>query len=84
MSILCHNALDYSEISSLFSISFDSYFSEELCTIDIYEQQSLLTQTKTGFVVTDKGRLTIRKICMLFDAHLSNSVRENTRFSRII
>lgn len=84
MSIICHNKLDVEEISNMYGIDFNRYFSSEQALLKDYVSQGLLEFSKQGYKVTPRGRLAVRKVCMVFDAYLSQQLKTKNRFSRII
>ena len=44
----------------------------------------MLLGGQQGYEVTEKGRLVVRKICMLFDTYLSQHLQSGRRFSRVL
>lgn len=84
MSFLCQNRLDPAAISKAYEIDFKSYFAVELQTLARFVEQGLLEQQDGCYVVTSRGRLVVRKICMLFDIYLPEHLKRGRRFSRIL
>jgi len=84
MSIICHNKLEKAVIADEYDIDFDEYFSSEDEQLKEYVEQGLLETASYGYSVTPKGRLAVRKVCMVFDKYLSQHVKTGGRFSRII
>lgn len=81
--LICHFKLAVSEIESLYLIDFNDYFSEDLQLLSPLIADELLIQTDNELIVTDKGRLLIRNICMCFDVYMRKFMRSQ-QFSRII
>lgn len=79
--LMCHFRLSKSEFFALFSIPFDTHFSEEHPHISNCIQEGLLTIQNDSLCVTDLGKLFVRNICMGFDAYLSKG---HQRFSKTV
>jgi oxygen-independent coproporphyrinogen-3 oxidase len=63
---------------------FRAHFAPELARLEALADDGLLLLDADGIRVTDKGRLLIRNICMVFDAHLAPAAQQRQRFSRAI
>ena len=84
MSLLCQNWLVPRHIEEQFGIVFEDYFFNEIRGLNEYVQAGLLTCQGGVYNVTPKGRLVVRKICMLFDIYLPQHMKEGARFSRVL
>ncbi|HAG94166.1 MAG: oxygen-independent coproporphyrinogen III oxidase [Pseudomonadales bacterium] len=84
MSLLCQNWLIPAQIESQFGIRFEHYFSSEIKSLNEFVNAGLLSLQNGVYNVTPKGRLVVRKICMLFDVYLPQHVKEGRRFSRVL
>ena len=84
MSLLCQNWLVPSQIEEQYGIVFDKYFSNEIMGLNGFVQEGILTRQGGVYNVTQKGRLVVRKICMLFDVYLPQHMKEGARFSRVL
>ena len=82
-ALMCQFALTKKTIELAHSISFDSYFEQELAELREYQGFGLLDLGKDKITVTPKGRLLIRNICMVFDKYLRLN-KENKKFSKVI
>lgn len=82
-SLICNFMLDFSVIESRYCIDFQSYFKESLSLLLPMQQDQLIRVEKSGLVVTAKGRLLIRHLCMCFDYYLMEK-SQHRQFSRII
>ncbi|PJE80167.1 Oxygen-independent coproporphyrinogen III oxidase [invertebrate metagenome] len=84
--MICHFRLNPEVIEKKFSINFSRYFSSELRQLNIMVQDNLLTLSKSNTIkVTDKGRLFIRNICMVFDRYLATPTQQaKPLFSKVI
>lgn len=80
--LACHNELTWGELADAFGINVRLYLAREWPLLEQLEQDELIELSTTGMRITNAGRLLLRPICMVFDAHLESSVRQ--RFSRVI
>ena len=80
---MCHFAIAKEIFDSEFQIDFDSYFATELAELAEYEREGLLVMSPQKIVVTPKGRMLIRNICMVFDKFLRTK-QEHARYSKVI
>lgn len=83
MTLICQFELTFSEIEAKYDIDFQHYFQNELQRISALAEDELLELNKKQIIVSSKGRLLIRNICMVFDRYLQ--VRQfKDRFSKVI
>ncbi|MCH8552279.1 MAG: oxygen-independent coproporphyrinogen III oxidase [Natronospirillum sp.] len=82
MRLACQNAVQLSEMERLFGINVRLYFAREWPVLLELESDGLLKLETDHIRVTDIGRLLLRPICMVFDAHLSDT--PSNRFSRVM
>jgi oxygen-independent coproporphyrinogen III oxidase len=68
--IMCSYRLSKSEIAAEFGIDFDSRFADELSRLAPLEEDGMIERTDDGFDLTSWGRVFVRNVCMVFDAHL--------------
>lgn len=83
MALICQFELTFSEIESKYDIDFQHYFPNELQRISALAEDELLDLSKKQIIVSSKGRLLIRNICMVFDRYLQVP-QFNDRFSKVI
>lgn len=81
MRLMCDMELDYKHMSDILHISFMDYFEKDLEALEKFQKDGLITTYSGGFLVTERGRLFIRNIAMIFDAYLDKS---KSRFSRTV
>ncbi len=81
--LICHFQLDMANVDREFNIQFEQYFESELGMLEPFIEDELVIVTNRTIVVTNKGRLLIRNICMLFDAYL-NELHTINSFSKVI
>lgn len=86
--LICQFELEFSSLEREFDIRFAEYFAAELEALMPLQNDGLLSLGQSGLQVQAIGRLLIRHICMVFDAHLqkqkNNTESEPPRYSRII
>jgi oxygen-independent coproporphyrinogen III oxidase len=68
--VMCSYRLAKSEIEREFGIDFDERFAPELARLAPLEDDGMIERTDDGFELTSRGRVFVRNVCMLFDAHL--------------
>jgi oxygen-independent coproporphyrinogen III oxidase len=83
MALICHFQLDFAPIERAFGIDFLTYFRRELASLNEMQRDHLVSISDRHIVVTDRGRLLIRNICMAFDRHLNPELQASS-FSRAI
>lgn len=81
-SLSCHFHIDKRAIGHKHNIRFEDYFAHEIQALAQMQQDGLLTCDSHTIRVTEKGRLLIRNICMVFDRHLRQQNQQ--RFSKVI
>jgi len=79
MQLICQFELRFAD----FDVDFGSTFSAQLQQLSAMADDGLLVLDRHGIRVTDKGRLLIRNICMVFDRHLPQ-LQNTGRFSKVI
>lgn len=81
--LICHFELDMARVDKEFSIDFEQYFKTELSMLEPFIEDQLVNVTERKIQVTNRGRLLIRNICMVFDAYL-NELHTINSFSKVI
>ncbi len=81
--LICHFELQFGDIEERFGIRFSDYFAEELVALEPMVKDGLIELQEDRIVVTPRGRLFIRNVCMAFDRYLREG-RTETRFSKAI
>lgn len=82
-ALMCHFTLDKESFNGTYQIDFDSYFVTELGELRDYEREGLLVISPQSILVTPKGRMLIRNICMVFDKYLRTR-QEHALYSKVI
>ncbi|MEJ8568142.1 oxygen-independent coproporphyrinogen III oxidase [Elongatibacter sediminis] len=82
-AIMCRGMVEYDWFENRFDMAFDDYFAAEIENLRPLEKDGLINIEEDRFTVTPAGRLLLRAIAMVFDAHLTAS-QSAPRFSRVI
>ncbi len=80
--LICHFELEYAVIEQRFNVDFRGYFAAIWPQLRAMAADGLIALEDERMVVRPVGRLLVRSVCMLFDAHLELQNRQ--RFSRVI
>ena len=84
MTLISQFRLSFQAIEQEFTIRFKEYFAVELAKLKQLELDGIIEilsqQEDTIIKVTDRGRLLIRCVCMVFDKHLNSVVK----YSKVI
>jgi oxygen-independent coproporphyrinogen III oxidase len=79
--LMCQGAVDLEDLGDRYRIDAAGYLQPELKRLERLIEDGLVVTTDTGFRVTPQGRLLLRAVAMVFDAHLNGEVE---RFSKVI
>jgi oxygen-independent coproporphyrinogen III oxidase len=87
--IMCHGALDWREIENEFNLSAKSYFTHEWAQLQEMQTAGIVEIDDATLRVNESGRLLLRAVAMVFDAHRGRSVppvdgATPVRFSRVV
>jgi len=82
-ALVCHFRLSIESIESSYLVDFAGYFSTELEDLRRLEEDGLVELQPDWIVVTPKGRLLVRVVCMVFDRYLRDR-RQRESYSRVI
>ncbi len=80
--LICQFELNFGEIETQFGIFFHRYFQAELKALQPMIDDQLVELSDARLKISPQGRLLVRRICMLFDAYLTQ--RPEIRYSQII
>ena len=69
-ALSCHFRVSLESIELAYLVDFRRYFAEELKDLRRLEAQGLVELSPEWIVVTPRGRLLVRAICMVFDRYL--------------
>jgi oxygen-independent coproporphyrinogen-3 oxidase len=81
--LICNFMLDMSAVEKQYDISFADYFKDELKALQPMEEDGLIEVTDGEIRILPRGRMLVRNVCMVFDAHLKQA-RGEAKFSKVI
>ncbi|MEJ2360726.1 MAG: oxygen-independent coproporphyrinogen III oxidase [Gammaproteobacteria bacterium] len=79
--LICHFSLDITAVEQAYGIHFAQYFANALEQLQAMADDGLLQLDPQRIVVSPRGSLLIRNICMVFDKYLSHGQK---RYSKVI
>lgn len=82
MDIMCNLGVEFKKIEKMFGIDFKTYFEKELEELKEMEEDGLVKLEEDRIRILPVGRLLIRNIAMVFDAHIRK--KKELKFSRTI
>lgn len=81
--LICNFALDKKSIERDYDLVFEDYFAEELVTLAPLQADGLVEVDESEIRILPRGRMLVRNVCMVFDAHLAKA-RAEAKFSKVI
>ncbi len=82
--LMCNFHLAKGDVERRYGIDFDEYFAEEIEALAEPVSHGFVKVTPDAVEVVGAGRLFIRNVCMLFDAHTRRRKGERPMFSRTV
>jgi oxygen-independent coproporphyrinogen-3 oxidase len=82
-ALMCYDSLSFDDFSAEHDIDFRNYFAAEIKRLDALAKDGLIDLHDAGISITQKGRLLLRSIAMVFDRYIDQSENDN-RFSKAI
>ena len=82
-ALICNFKLEFDRLQAEYQIDFKQYFAEDLALLEPLAKDGLLEINENSIVVSPRGRLLIRNICLCFDVY-SRQLAKRQQFSRII
>ncbi|MFY9316538.1 MAG: oxygen-independent coproporphyrinogen III oxidase [Burkholderiales bacterium] len=82
-ALICHFRLSIESIGIAHLIDFGSYFADELRDLKTLARDGLVELQPGWIVITPKGRLLVRAVCMLFDRYL-RARQQAASYSKVI
>jgi oxygen-independent coproporphyrinogen-3 oxidase len=74
--LICHQEVKFNEIKVPNNIGYQTYFRNELTTIDEeFGNKGIICRDKDALVVGSKGRFAIRNICKIFDKYIDDNYK---------
>jgi oxygen-independent coproporphyrinogen-3 oxidase len=81
--LICHLRLEYADVEKVFNLNPREHFASELRQLAPMIEDGLLSLHDWGIEVHNRGRLLIRRLCMVFDEYLQQG-NPQIRYSKII
>jgi len=81
--LMCYDSLSFDDFGERHGIDFRAYFADEIKRLDALADDDLIDLKESGISITQKGRLLLRSIAMIFDRYIDQSENDN-RFSKAI
>jgi oxygen-independent coproporphyrinogen-3 oxidase len=82
-ALTCHFRVSIESIELSYLIEFRRFFAEEMKELERFAAEGLVEIQPEWIVVTPRGRLLVRVLCMAFDRYLRER-RERARYSKVI
>lgn len=80
--LMCNLAVEKDSVSALFDVTFDQYFHSSIQRLNPFIRDDIVINSGQRIIVKPSARLLIRKICMAFDAYISD--QHIHHYSRLI
>jgi len=82
-ALMCYDSLSFDAFGAEHGIDFRDYFATEIKRLDPLVDDGLIELDDEGVAITEKGRLLLRSIAMVFDRYIDQAENDN-RFSKAI
>jgi oxygen-independent coproporphyrinogen-3 oxidase len=82
-ALMCHFRVSLESIELSYLVNFRTYFAAEMAELKRLADEGLVEVQPDWIVVTPRGRLLVRAICMVFDRYLRER-RERAAYSKVI
>jgi oxygen-independent coproporphyrinogen-3 oxidase len=82
-ALMCYDELSFEKFGAEHNIDFAEYFATEIERLQPLADDDLIKLDRAGVVITQKGRLLLRSIAMVFDRYIDQAENDN-RFSKAI
>ena len=82
-ALMCYDKLSFEDFGAKHRIDFASYFAAEIEHLQPLADDGLIELDQSGVNITQKGRLLLRSIAMVFDRYIDQAQNDN-RFSKAI
>jgi len=80
---MCYDSLSFDDFGAEHDIDFRKYFATEIKRLPPLAEDGLIELDESRIVITQKGRLLLRSIAMVFDRYIDQDENDN-RFSKAI
>ena len=82
-ALSCQFAVEKESFEIAYLIEFDRYFAEEMKILEPFAGDGLVEMEDGWILITPRGRLMVRAVCMVFDRYL-RAAQERSGYSRVI
>ena len=82
-ALMCYDSLSFDDFGAEHGIDFRAYFADEIKRLAPLFEDGLIDLDEAGVAITQKGRLLLRSIAMVFDRYINQGQNDN-RFSKAI
>ncbi len=82
-ALMCYDKLSFEDFGAKHDIDFGVYFASEIKRLQPLADDGLIELDQAGVNITQKGRLLLRSIAMVFDRYIDQASNDN-RFSKAI
>ena len=82
-ALMCYDSLSFDDFSAEHHIDFRDYFATEIKRLQALADDDLIELDQSGVSITQKGRLLLRSIAMVFDRYIDQAENDN-RLSKAI
>ena len=82
-ALMCYDSLSFDDFGADHDIDFRDYFADEIKRLGPLADDGLIELDGSGVAITQKGRLLLRSIAMVFDRYIDQAENDN-RFSKAI
>jgi oxygen-independent coproporphyrinogen-3 oxidase len=82
-ALMCYDSLSFDDFGRDHGIDFREYFAREIERLGPLVDDGLIELDDEGVAITEKGRLLLRSIAMVFDRYIDQAENDN-RFSKAI
>jgi oxygen-independent coproporphyrinogen-3 oxidase len=82
-ALMCYDSLSFDDFGAGHGIDFREYFAAEIKRLMPLADDGLIVLNQSGVEITQKGRLLLRSIAMVFDRYIDQAENDN-RFSKAI
>lgn len=82
-ALMCYDSLKFADFNAAHDIDFVRYFTAELERLPALAADGLIRLDSSAIEITEKGRLLLRSIAMVFDRYIDHTQNDN-RFSKAI
>jgi len=82
-SLMCYDQLSFADFSKQHEVDFAEYFAAELKRMQVLADDGLIELDQSHILITQRGRLLLRSIAMIFDRYIDHAANDN-RFSKAI